>query len=147
MHLRTILVPTDYSDVSQAAFAYAVELARDYGSRVLVLHVEDTLGAETATYGEVSTQLQPESHRARLETTFRKAVPAVPGIAMEYLLHEGDPVEEVLRVAQERHCDLIVVGSHGRDGWRRLLDGSTAEDIERHAPCPVLIVRASMVPA
>jgi nucleotide-binding universal stress UspA family protein len=53
----------------------------------------------------------------------------------------GKPAEEILRVAREEGVDLIVMGTHGRAGVRQLLVGSVAEEVTRHAPCPVFTVR------
>jgi nucleotide-binding universal stress UspA family protein len=55
----------------------------------------------------------------------------------------GDPGREIVRAAQEWHADLIVLGTHGRNALGRLMMGSTAEAVFRHAPCPVLLVRQS----
>jgi universal stress protein A len=55
---------------------------------------------------------------------------------------EGDPAEMILRVAEEVHADLIVMGTHGRTGLSRLLMGSVAEQVVRRAPCPVLTMKA-----
>ena len=63
------------------------------------------------------------------------------GLAVEELIVHGDAASEIVRVAREREVDLIVVSSHGRTGWGRILFGSTAEAVVRHAPCPVLVVK------
>jgi nucleotide-binding universal stress UspA family protein len=63
------------------------------------------------------------------------------GVEIDRRLTDGDPYAEILRVAQECSCDLIVMGTHGRTGLRRLLMGSVAEKVVRHAPWPVLTVK------
>ena len=60
---------------------------------------------------------------------------------MDTRVHEGDPATQIVRVAQETRCDLIVLGTHGRTGLGRLLMGSVAEQVLRKAPCPVLTVK------
>jgi nucleotide-binding universal stress UspA family protein len=55
----------------------------------------------------------------------------------------GEPPEEIVREARERRCDVIVMGTHGHTGLTRVLLGSVAEGVLRHAPCPVLTVRAA----
>jgi nucleotide-binding universal stress UspA family protein len=60
---------------------------------------------------------------------------------MEYQLAEGEPGASIVKVAEDRHCDLIVLGTHGRTGFRRVLMGSVAEQVMRTAPCPVLVVK------
>jgi nucleotide-binding universal stress UspA family protein len=62
-------------------------------------------------------------------------------IRVEHQLAEGDPATEILKVAEEKHCDLIVMGTHGWTGLNRLLMGSVAEKVVRKAPCPVLTIK------
>lgn len=138
---RVILHPTDFSDSSTHALHIAVDLARLHQARLLVLHVVETLGADRVTYGEAVSQREPAGYRRRLEDELRRHVPAPAGVAVDYLLAEGEPEEEINRVAQKYACDLIVLGTHGRTGLRRLLLGSVAEQVIRHAPCPVLTSR------
>jgi nucleotide-binding universal stress UspA family protein len=63
------------------------------------------------------------------------------GIEVEELVVHGEAASEIVRVAGERHVDLIVISSHGRTGLGRIIFGSTAESVVRHAPCPVLVVK------
>jgi nucleotide-binding universal stress UspA family protein len=141
---RVILHPTDQSDSSTCAFRIATDLARQHQATLLVLHVVESLGPENVTYGEAVSQLEPEAYRRRLEADVRRHVPAPSGIATQYLLVAGDPVSEILRVAQEHSCDLIVMGTHGRTGLNRLLVGSVAEPVIRQATCPVLVSKFPM---
>ena len=64
----------------------------------------------------------------------------IPGEAAKYV-PVGDPVESIVATARAWPADLVVIGSHGRDGLGRVLLGSVAEGVTRHAPCPVLVVR------
>lgn len=141
---RIILHPTDFSECSQYAFHVAVDLAREHRALILLLHVAETLGPENLTFGEATSQLQPETYQHRLWDDFRRRMPAAPaGIVVRPLLREGDPAFEIDRIAREQHCDLIVMGTHGRTGLDHLLMGSVAERVVRHVPCPVLIVKTS----
>jgi nucleotide-binding universal stress UspA family protein len=63
------------------------------------------------------------------------------GLDVEEVLVHGDAAGEIVRVARERDIDLIVISSHGRTGWGRMIFGSTAESVVRHAHCPVLVVK------
>jgi nucleotide-binding universal stress UspA family protein len=74
-------------------------------------------------------------------THLQDAVPVQVHIAV------GKPAEEIVRVAQEEGVDLVVMGTHGRTGVRHLLLGSVAEDVTRHAPCPVFTVRIAAASA
>ena len=141
MHLQTILHPTDYSDVSQVALAYAVSLAHDHRARLVILHAVETLGPENVTYGEAVSELQPAGYRKRLLDDLHQIRSPDPQVPVEYVVAEGEPAAEIVRVAGEKNCDLIVMGSHGRSGVRRWLGGSVAEHVVRLASCPVLVVK------
>jgi nucleotide-binding universal stress UspA family protein len=133
--LGTVLHPTDFSENSEFAFRVACALARDYNARLVLLHVipppmviyaGGPVPAETwPSIDEVKgklCQLQGHAHKVRVETQ----------------ILEGDPVDMILRAAEETHTDVIVMGTHGRTGLGRLLLGSVAESVIRKAPCPVL---------
>jgi nucleotide-binding universal stress UspA family protein len=138
--IHTILHPTDFSERSALAFRLACALARDYGARLVVLHVT---APPLVAYGEgvVIAPTEAETHHDREREELRRLRPADPKVVAEHLLLEGDPVSAILGVAQDAHVDLIVMGTHGRTGLRRLLMGSVAEQVVRRAPCPVLTVR------
>jgi nucleotide-binding universal stress UspA family protein len=139
---RVILHPTDYSDSSYRAFEIAADLARPYRGTILALHVVETLGPENITFGEAVSQAQPAGYQERLKEDFRRHLsPSTGEIPVEYLLVEGDAAEVIPRVARERNCDLIVMGTHGRTGIMRLLTGSIAERVIHNAPCPILITK------
>jgi nucleotide-binding universal stress UspA family protein len=70
----------------------------------------------------------------------------VPGIQLERQLVVGDEADDIIRTAADKKCDLIVMGTHGRTGIRRLLMGSVTEKVLREAPCAVLTVRAALPP-
>jgi nucleotide-binding universal stress UspA family protein len=118
-----------------------VVLAHDYKARLIVLHSVSTLGPENVTYGEATGGKQPEEYRKRLWQEIHRIRSPEHEVQMEYVLSEDDPVSAILQLAVERKCDLIVVGSHGRHGMRRLLEGSVAEHVVRRATCPVLVVK------
>jgi nucleotide-binding universal stress UspA family protein len=140
--IRTILHPTDFSDYSDNAFRLACSLARDYGARLIVLHV---LERPVLIYTGVMTAPPPPppspEERQAVQEQLHRIKPQDPAIRVEHLLEEGDPATAILQVAQERQGDLIVIGTHGRTGLGRLLMGSVAEKVVRKAPCPVLTVK------
>jgi nucleotide-binding universal stress UspA family protein len=146
--IKTILHPTDFSDHSDYAFALACSLARDYNARLIVLHVLERL---PPIYSGVMTPTPPisptdQDRKSAWEDLQRIQAPdsAVP---IERLLEEGNPAGAILQVAEEGPCQLIVLGTHGRTGLRRLLMGSVAEQVVRDAPCPVLTVKTPEGPA
>ncbi len=146
--IHTILHPTDFSAYSDDALRLSCSLARDYGARLVVLHV---LERPVVAYAGVMTAPPPPppsaEERRSLQEQLQRVRPADPAITVEHVLEEGDPAAAVLAVARERACDLIVMGTHGRTGLRRLLMGSVAEQVLRGAPCPVLTVTSPQHPA
>jgi nucleotide-binding universal stress UspA family protein len=138
----TILYPTDFSPESQAAFEAACDLASAKGGRLVVLHVErpplSNLGGSTFV-----PPLPSEYDQKQLLEQLQSLQPLRPDISLERRLEYGAPESIILKVAQEIGADLIVLGTHGRTGLRRLLMGSVAEHILRKAPCPVLTVRGA----
>ena len=140
--IETILHPTDFSKPSDYAFRLAHSLARDHGSRLIVLHIVETFGPELVTYGEAATELEPEGYRQKLWADLQQIQPQDPSVRVEHQLAEGDEAAEIIRVATESSCGLIVMATHGRTGLQRLLMGSVAEQVMRRAPCPVLTVKS-----
>ena len=123
-----ILHPTDLSEDSMAAFRVACGLARK-GSRIIVLHVME------------KARVASKDYLATLNDRLRDFEAPDPGVTVEIKFEEGHPGVEILHMAEVVKCDLIVVGSHGKTGLRRLLVGSVAEAVLRQAPCPVLVVK------
>lgn len=137
--VRTILHPTDLWESSERAFEVATEMARAHQAKLILLHVYQepvilTSGAEAVPPIDVNA-LRDEA-RQKLKQLTPASVPLV-----ERLFTEGEPVAEILRIAKDTGCDLIVMGTHGRGGLERLLLGSVADHLVRHAPCPVVTVR------
>ncbi|MHB0954942.1 MAG: universal stress protein [Pirellulaceae bacterium] len=136
---RTILHPTDFSDHAAYALDLATSFAQEPGARLIVLHV---MQPWVAGYGGIMTPPpSPEDYRQGAEEQLREIRVAGAEELIEHRLEEGTPAEEILRVAKEIKCDLIVMGTHGRTGMQRLLTGGVAEKVMRQAPCPVLIVK------
>ena len=138
MAATTILFPTDFSTASDAALAHAEALAKQSGARLLIVHVEEpplAYGGGELYYG------LPEPNSERIQKMLEDVRPRDPAVPFEHRLTMGDPAGEVVRMAGDEGCEMIVMGTHGRTGLTRLLMGSVAEQIVRRAPCPVLIYR------
>jgi len=138
LRVRTVLHATDLSESSGAAFRLACTLAQDYGARLLVLHVEPP---PVAVATMESAVLLDAGGQEDLMKQLRALGAHDPGLDVEYRLEQGDPATEILRVAKDSKCDVVVVGTHGRKGLGRLLLGSVAELVVRAAPCPVVTVK------
>jgi nucleotide-binding universal stress UspA family protein len=144
--LKKILVPTDFSEDSEHAAAYAVELGRQYGAgEIHCIHVSDIpadLLATSAYYmtgpSEQFVEQVRQEGRKSLEAFAQKNFKDVP-VKTAFL--EGRPFVEIIRYARENQIDLIVISTHGRGGIKHALFGSVAEKVIRKAPCPVLVVK------
>lgn len=147
-NLQKILVAVDFSDCSVAAAKQALALGSPLGAQLDVIHTYDvpTFVAPHAvmftTDFEAPLSAQVERQATEQLATFcqRVGLSDYPGITTRVLLGPAGPV--ILDVAEHEHPDLIVIGTHGRTGVARLLMGSTAEKVLRHAKCPVLTVKA-----
>jgi nucleotide-binding universal stress UspA family protein len=144
LDIGVILHPTDFSRHSDYALRFACSLARDHRSKLVIVHVEPTLGPELVTSGEAASRLEPENHLAKLWAEVRQVQPTDPSIVVEHRLAEGDPAPAIVRAAKEVNAGLIVMATHGRTGLERLLMGSVAEQVLRHATCPVLTIRSPL---
>jgi nucleotide-binding universal stress UspA family protein len=140
--IKTILHPTDFSPSARYALWLASSLARDHGARLVVMHVAGPALAKL--YGEVPVFQQLEEHERDLEERLHRLKPLHFKLPVEYRMEKGVPAEEILRVAQETKCDLIVMGTYGRTGLNRMLMGSVAEQVLRKARCPVLAVKSPL---
>lgn len=146
--LDTILYPTDFSKPSEYAFPLACSMARDHGAKVIIMHVAPA--PATMVGGEMMVPLPPVDYKAQLWESFRKlqaTEPRARELRIETRLAEGDPAYEIVAAAKEIGADLIVMGTHGRSGFGRLVLGSVAEQVLRKAPCPVLTVKSPMLAA
>jgi universal stress protein A len=137
MTVNSILVPTDFSEPSDAALQYATDMARTLGARLFLLHVPGKTGENLEMNFPVA-QFETAAHQ-RLDTLVSPS--DIERLRPEYAVRIGTPAEEIVRYASERDIDLIIMGTHGRSGVAHLLLGSVAEHVVRAAPCPVLLVR------
>jgi nucleotide-binding universal stress UspA family protein len=138
---REILVPFDFSPPSRLALAAAAALARQCGARLRLLHVVDEAPAVTAgTLAEVAAARDQRMLRLRLRLADVLAYLA-KDVSGEIELRVGVPGEEILRAGEEQRVDLIVMATRGLTGVKRLLFGSTAEQVMRLATAPLLVVK------
>ena len=132
--IQRILCPVDFSDTSTAAFAFAERLAAALGAEVVLVHAFDM----PETY-DLAGQQRPAD--PSLAERLDGVKPSTTSLKVTRVLHAGLPGEVICWVAQERQCDLIVMGTHGRTGLAHLFLGSVAEYVMQHARSPVLTVR------
>jgi len=144
--ITRILCPVDFSDCSRHALEQAIALARQYRASVTAMHVFAVAPVTEPIVVGAPVVLEP----ARASSSLRDSVTAelrtfvdstdVAGAVVNLRVAEGDTVEAIARLAHDAGFDLIVVGTHGRSGFERLLLGSVAESVLRKAPCAVLTV-------
>jgi nucleotide-binding universal stress UspA family protein len=144
--MRKILVATDSSPHAEAALDLALTMARSQGATLTLLHVWQLPvtafpnGAAVVPSPELERDIVEGVKRGLLRTQERVAPSGIP---IETHHVSGSAPEEIVRYAREHGFDLIVVGTHGRRGFRRLVLGSVAEQVVRTAEVPVLTVRAA----
>jgi nucleotide-binding universal stress UspA family protein len=139
--IRTVLVTTDFSETSKAAFPLARDVAAKFGARLLVAHVhEDRMPPFVVEYGQTAFAELLDRQRKQAEELLAAAGREL-GANVETVVADGVPHVEIVRVAEERKIDLIVMATHGRGYISHALMGSTTERVIRRAPCPVLVVR------
>jgi len=139
--INTILVPTDFSDHSDKAVQYGVELAQKFGASLHVIHAYETVPIAYGEAGYVPVETPAEVKQAATEHLNNMEIAGDDGLSVHREVIEGHPFVEIVRYAKEKSADLIVLGTHGRGAIAHMLLGSVAEKVVRKAPCPVLVVR------
>jgi len=139
--LRNILVPTDFTECSHKALSYALALAKQFGAEILLLHVVEsvpTVAQDALLQSSMLTVALHEESEKRLDRLQRELMTEA---AVSTMTTDGLPWQRIAEVAREKNMDLIVAGTGSHTGLARVILGSTAERIVRHAPCPVMVVR------
>jgi len=145
-NLHLILLPTDFSGCANYALPYAAVIARATGARIVCVHVVETV-VPTVGYAGLAEPMPIADISEQLEDSAERELPRLTdceelnGLDVEEVIVHGDAAAEIVQVAEERAADLIVISSHGRTGLGRIIFGSTAEAVVRHASCPVLVVK------
>ena len=140
-----ILCPVDLSDCSRHGFDHAAAIARWYGASITLLHVFETVPVAAYATGAGSpggVLTPPEREHVLFELERMAAAETRDGVAITFRKTEGQPHAEILNAAMEITPDLLVIGTHGRSGFQRLVLGSVTEKVLRRALCPVLTVPA-----
>lgn len=140
LHLKTILLPVDFSENSLAPLIYALPLAKTFGAEIVLLHVVPPAGASMT--GDYPLRDEVEAgHAAQValeEVAHTRVGDEVP---VRVLVRTGFIFDTVIAVAREIHADLLIVSTHGHNGMKRMFTGSMAECMVGSAPCAVLVAR------
>jgi nucleotide-binding universal stress UspA family protein len=139
--IRRLLVPLDFSGKSRQALRYAVPVAEKFGARIVLLHVVEPVPVTAPEMAMVQPDLLPLKRQAvrQLEELAAALVP--PELHDRGVVTIGHAAVEILATAKRVRADMIVLTTHGHSGLKRFFMGSTAEQVVRHATCPVLSVR------
>lgn len=143
---QRILVPLDGSTTAERGLQEAISLASGHECRLLMLHVLDDypLFSEVTSAASYQEMLKGMRHHGLDVLAHARDIAEGAGLHTETLLREvtGKRVADVIvDQIQQHHCDLVVMGTHGRRGMARLTMGSDAEEVVRNSPVPVLLVR------
>lgn len=142
IEFKHILCPVDFSDASKPSLAAAAALARWYGARLTLIHVVPTFDAMPVygNSGEAFQLVQPMSREEVVSEIRRQMDVGAVAPDAAVVARAGDTSAVIVHEAATSGADLIVMGTHGRRGFRRLLLGSVTESVLHHAQCPVLTV-------
>jgi len=144
MEIKKILFPTDFSEVSSYALQFANDMARRYGSKLYLLHViydVVKVGGWFVPHASLDEMYKDIEKGAKKEMD-RYGLEELRGYKdVERSVVRGVPYEEIIKFANKEKADLIIMGTHSREGMEKILFGSTAAHVVRNAPCPVLAVR------
>ena len=143
LHLKKILVPTDFSDTSKKAVQYALRFAEQFGCEIALLYVVEPatpmIGAPLAFE---PCAKKDEFSMAEKDLAVLAAEAHTQGThSVSSFVRVGHAPNEITKTAKKLDVDLIIISTHGYTNWRHLCIGSTADRVVRTAPCPVLVVR------
>ncbi|MEM7452875.1 MAG: universal stress protein [Planctomycetota bacterium] len=140
MQLNHILCPVDFSSHNKSAIKFSIELATANQSEICFLHVHPPALFEAS--GEFDVEKKSIDVLDEI-VEFTEPLSGNSGLRIRNMVEFGLPVERITGFVLENRIDLIVMSSHGRTGFGRLVLGSTAEGVVRHATCPVLVTKAT----
>jgi nucleotide-binding universal stress UspA family protein len=144
MHFERILCPIDFSDFSRSAYAYALTIADYYKARLTVLHAVELWKYPYADYAVSSGDFADfskalcEGGTSKLKEFVKKHWRS--GVEPQLVVNQGNASDLILSFVQSENVEVVVMGTHGRRGFDRLVLGSTTDRVIRKAPCPVLVV-------
>lgn len=138
--LKSVLIATDFSEASEKALRHALAIARHYGAKLYLVHVVASLGFTLVGPDAVNLATEVVWRDAReLENRLVESG-ALADLPHEVIVRQGNVWDELDQIINQQQIDLVVVGTHARRGLGKLVLGSVAEHIFRHADCLVLTV-------
>ncbi|WP_010584045.1 universal stress protein [Schlesneria paludicola] len=138
LKIRTILVPTDFSENANQALGLARSLARDHGATLVVVHIPLPPPSDLHNYLSLSSLTMIEDE---CKDRLRTVTASIDDVKVETRVSIGDAGPNIVSIASDCDASLIVMGTHGLTGLTRILLGSVAEFVMRNAPCPVMTIK------
>jgi nucleotide-binding universal stress UspA family protein len=143
VEIRRILVPVDFSEVAPILAKWAKGFAKQLNAKIILTYILEDLSTYEGIFVDLKTLTELENTlyegaKKSMEDFLKEHFSDFPDV--ESVLEKGDVVETILRVAQEKGADLIVIGTHGRKGLDRILFGSVAEGVVKNSPIPVVTI-------
>lgn len=143
VEIKNILVPIDFSEVSEFVAEWAKEFAKKLGAKIHVVFVLEDLTEYEGFYirAEALTELENllfEGAQKSMDDFIKKHFSDISEI--NQIIAKGDVVEKIIETGQRVGADLIIMGTHGRKGLDRILFGSVADGVVKHSPIPVLTI-------
>jgi len=144
--IKKIILATDFSDISKDASYYAQQLAHAFKAELIALYAFD-IGVWKSPSRHLTIGGPDKRSGSQAQAAWQRGKDALKELAksfdleVETIFTEGEPGHEIVRVAEERKADLIVLGTHGQTGWKHFALGSVAALVVRHAPCAVLTIK------
>jgi nucleotide-binding universal stress UspA family protein len=143
VEIRRILVPVDFSEVAPILAKWVKGFAKQLNAKIILTYILEDLSTYEGIFVDLKTLTELENTlyegaKKSMEDFLKEHFSDFPDV--EPVLEKGDVVETILRVAQEKGADLIVIGTHGRKGLDRILFGSVAEGVVKNSPIPVVTI-------
>lgn len=141
--IKSIFVPYDFTNFADLAFDKALEIAKNFDSKITLLTV---VGSDIDTTGMNLTRAQEAhdevEHKTKKDLEILKESKKMPGVEVSVeIVHTASNAGGILSFVENNDVDLIVMGSHGRSGFKKLVLGSVASEVSAKASCPVMIVK------
>lgn len=144
--LKTVLHPTDYSDLSNRALRTALALAQEHGARLILLHVQEPQETIEGEFGMPPPEPEPDDQAILAQ--MHQLLPADLSIPVEYQVAHGNIADEIVKAAEATQTDLIVLARHGeRNFFSRWFHANVAEHVIALAECEVMAVTENEQPA
>jgi nucleotide-binding universal stress UspA family protein len=140
--VKNILIPTDGSDCSLRAAELGISLAKILGAKIFVIYAIDPVILEQLTRDVGKKGVEKElKEKGQRYLNHAAKLAEKEGLKAEAILAKGEPHDQIVHFAKSKGVNMIVMGTYGRRGMKRILIGSVTERVIEYAPCPVLVVR------